>query len=237
MKIELISDLHIDFYSAAWKKFVPGDPEAILLCAGDIGELIHFEPVQALRWLCKRYKEVYYITGNHDYYRSNFFTIDSLLIQLENEIENLTILRTGRICQFGEYKLVGDTGWIPYDSDLQLHKINDSFMIKGLTPEIHIKHKAWRDFLWETVDNKTIIMSHHLPSKQCIAPQFINEPTNKWFMGSIEDIIQDKKPYIVLFGHTHTIMDFQLYDTRLICHPLGYPRENPDFKGPLKLDI
>jgi len=225
MNIDIVSDLHIEFWDHHWMKNLPFGNSPYLICAGDLGEFSRPKTVLALEYLCNLYDKVFYVPGNHDYYGSNFDVINKYFDALESTLPHLKLLRTGVIDQLGDYLIMGDTLWIPDHPWLNTFPINDPYQITELRPAIFKHHHALRDFLLENVNEKTIVVTHHLPHQQSIAPQYMLEPTNKWFLGDCEDIIKGCKPAIWIHGHTHTMFDYKLQDTRIICNPLGYPGE------------
>jgi Icc-related predicted phosphoesterase len=60
----------------------------------------------------------------------------------------------------------------------------------------------------------------------------------------IERILREKKPKLVLHGHTHSSCDYTIdHDdgtaTRVVCNPFGYPHEPPNtnFNPSLVIDV
>jgi len=238
MQIQIWSDIHVDFWKIRWRN-APGIGQAdTLICAGDLGEFHRAGIDHAVEWLCQQYKAVYYVPGNHDDYHADFGYAAMMLKHLETRFPNLTVLRTGETHQLGEYKIVGDTGWIPDNVNLLKYPINDVRMIRDLRPAIHDHHSNFKKFLYDVVDEKTIVVNHHLPAWPLVAPQYAGDPWNIWFVGDCEDIIKEKKPALFVSGHTHHAYDVMLHATRMVCNPLGYPAENgPILRGPVTITI
>jgi hypothetical protein len=55
---------------------------------------------------------------------------------------------------------------------------------------------------------------------------FQGSPFNPFFVSNCEALIYDKKPSIWIHGHMHNDFDYTLGETRIICHPKGYPFED-----------
>ena len=73
------------------------------------------------------------------------------------------------------------------------------------------------------INEKTIVMSHHMPSTRCISEQYYGDPLNMYFVSEkAESIIMDKKPMLWQYGHSHISANFILGDTCLFCNPCGY---------------
>ena len=90
-------------------------------------------------------------------------------------------------------------------------------------------HEDHRDWLTKTLpqyqNKKIIVMTHHLPSFQCIHPVYKNEFTlNRGYASDLEDLFQ-KNILVWCFGHTHESIDIEVKGTRLLCVPFGYPSE------------
>jgi Icc-related predicted phosphoesterase len=86
-------------------------------------------------------------------------------------------------------------------------------------------NKANKKFISDTLDENTILVTHHLPHPICIADQFKGEPTNIWFMSDESETLEEKKPKIAIFGHSHVRTDFVYKGTRYINNSVGYPSE------------
>ena len=55
------------------------------------------------------------------------------------------------------------------------------------------------------------------------------------FASSLEGLIEEYQPILWIHGHTHDPFDYELFATRVVCNPRGYPGEHlrngfrPDF--------
>ena len=71
-----------------------------------------------------------------------------------------------------------------------------------------------------------IIMTHHLPSRDLIAPQFIdNDDLNQFFATDLEYIFEqtDNRVAYCFAGHTHYRMHIAKSGITFVVHPYGYP--------------
>ena len=71
MPIRLLSDLHLEFHRDGGRAFIAeltAAPDEILVLAGDIavGEGL----LRALPSFCRKWREVVYVAGNHEYYQN-----------------------------------------------------------------------------------------------------------------------------------------------------------------------
>ena len=262
MKFRVVSDLHIEFMDWAYtqnkNKFdiaVPHndeDKDTVLILAGDIAsgsrkrcplevELDEFQI------LCKRFKFVIYINGNHEFYRGKFF--GTIKKQFEaantNGIENIYFLDNDYIEIEGQ-RIVGSTLW----SDIPPHL--EFIIAQGMNDYNHItydgkgyingeycdkyrslrvfdtvkKYQENEKFLKDTVKEGDIVVTHHSPSFMSVAPQFNLNQRDKDFNyayhNTLDEFIMDRKPKVWIHGHTHVSLDYMIDDTRIICNPRGY---------------
>lgn len=95
------------------------------------------------------------------------------------------------------------------------------------------------DELAQPFDGVTIVMTHHAPSFQSVAPQFRGDLLTAAYASAREDLIERFQPALWAHGHTHVSFDYRIGRTRVICNPRGYaPHElNPDFDPELAVEI
>lgn len=132
MKIDIISDLHIDFYMPAQKvfkatraknlfdKIFKDTPSDTLVIAGDIGHY-NLQNYESIRYLSEHYyKNVIVVLGNHDYYllnpsqakkyNNNSFSRVEELRGMLNSIENVYCL-DGNVVEIDGIKFGGCDSW------------------------------------------------------------------------------------------------------------------------------
>lgn len=219
MRLGIISDIHLEF--APWD-FTEQDDVDLYICAGDIAT----EDRSATRdKFLTKHPNLFYIYGNHDYYCAPFS---------EEPVKSLMI---------DGVKIVGATLWTDLTNPLHWYHyqtgMNDAFWIDGLYPdtyqEAHCNHLK---FLTES--EADVIVSHHSPSYQSVPEEFKGSTLNPAFATELSGVILDMKkpPKLWVHGHTHTPFDYMIGETRVICHPRGYPGQ-PTFKNyqPLILEI
>ncbi len=107
MRIQLLSDLHLEFGD-----FTPARPAAdVLVVAGDL----HVGK-RGLAWLARHYADIpiVYVLGNHEHYKEN---VDVLPAKLRAEAPpNLHVLERGQVVLHGT-RFLGATLW----TDFELH--------------------------------------------------------------------------------------------------------------------
>jgi len=223
MKIAVLSDLHLEFAD-----YDEPLPEAdVLVLAGDISTPNHF-----FRWCefvakCNsHYEHVIEIDGNHTAYGGSIEDFDHS--QVKEKI--------------GDVTFIAATLWSGPDSKDAYRFINDGSAIHGFTWDWmlnrHEKDLAFIERSLKDSSGKTVVVTHHMPSKQCVddkykSPQF--ETVNKAFYADLDWLIDKYRPDVWICGHTHSSFD-KLHTngkTRLVCNPRGYCRfgmkENGNF--------
>jgi hypothetical protein len=98
-----------------------------------------------------------------------------------------------------------------------------------LTPEhTTVLHRATRDYIVAEADanpdKKLVVITHMLPSNQAVSEEYKDDYTlNGAFASDLDDIII-AHPNIKTwcFGHTHSLIDITVGETRLITNPRGY---------------
>ena len=119
VRVQIMSDLHIEYKNDDVPDIsdyiIPG--AEILILAGDIGSLYKYNQLKSfLENICKKFKIVLYIPGNHEFYIQENFSPESMtilkekLVTLEKDIENLHILN-GKSVVIENYCIAGCTLW------------------------------------------------------------------------------------------------------------------------------
>ena len=224
MKIKLISDIHTEFdrHDSGVNFFnsLPSEGVDLLVVAGDLTTK-HYE--DNLRRLCEKFPNVVYVLGNHDYWGRSIQQTHEMMQRIDDKIPNLHWLHNKRI-EIGGKFIAGTTLWFPR---CEIYWCWPDFLYvhdgaEGIFQEHDIAYK----FLNENVQKNDIVVTHHLPSQQCVHPRWEGSKSNCYFVGDAEDIILRKEPSHWFFGHTHDQRNLQIWKTHLLCNPRGYPGEH-----------
>ena len=238
MVISLISDLHLDFFETrqdyAFLKSLPSKGVDYLLIAGDTGEFRKEERIK--EWfniLSDKYKDVVFITGNHEYYKSYPWEVEDICRKLENTFCNVKYLNNKTVYLDDNIRLHGGTMWFKNDPGNVHYEVTKGFSdfcyINRATPWIYEQNAKFTKLLEGNLKSGDLILTHHAPSSICIDEKFYDSDLNRFFVSNMEKFIVDMEPSYWLHGHMHTPMEKQIHKTKIICNPLGYPRErNPN---------
>jgi Icc-related predicted phosphoesterase len=199
----------------------------VLVLAGDIFSIYHGreQAEMVLNAFGDKYPHVVFVAGNHEHYGG----VPRKTTEIIKEIAagaGVDFLDNSSVEIMGQ-RFIGGTGWFPYNAYAELHKryMNDFRIIIGFEEWVYDQHKALDVLLHGELLESDIVVTHHLPSIKCIAPQYKLSPLNAFFLSEFDDLILEKKPKLWCFAHTHEQFDFNIGPTRLICNPHGYLSE------------
>ena len=223
MKIQLVSDLHSEFFDTteqAVDTTVQILPSDVLIVAGDIGNYETFAP--ALKLVARRFYDanpdgrMIYIMGNHEFYLSPSAGEVIALAEEVCQSAQITFLNNA-LETIQDRRFIGSTLWYPFTVNFEM--VSDSRYLPGET--IWEQNRLSKVFLEQTVRPDDIVITHHTP---------LGLPTDSLLSGEIFDfsgtnllrLMAEQSPRLWIFGHQHSSYDFTVYSTRLICNPFGY---------------
>lgn len=256
--LRICSDLHLEGFTNTVEqqaaRFVPAhvnDADSILVLAGDISS----RPIQLVQFVSHlvnsdRFKAVMYVPGNHEFYRQHF---EEWCAFIESEFADFDkskfMFATSGVstyeyagCRFILSTLWGDGGKCKADQDAVSWFLNDFRLIRCDAPDRKFliqdmvgTHKTMKARI-ESVLNvpfsgKTIVVTHHLPSRRLVSPRFWpkdgSDGANGGFVGECDDILAkiEIAPSLWIHGHTHDRVSTSLWNTRIECNPTGYRGE------------
>jgi Icc-related predicted phosphoesterase len=239
MRALVASDLHFEFHKDEGESFVASMPEAdVLVCAGDLANAALIE--KGLRLLCDKFPEVVYVAGNHEFYGSSIGVVRRRLEHLDRGIGNLHYL-DNKVVEIDGQRFAGTTMWFREKPNIgRLHRhLNDFHHIADATHKVYEENVKALEFLEAEADNKTIVVTHHMPSDFCVDKMYEGSPINCFFVCDMDELICEKQPPVWIHGHTHCSVDTTLDQTRLLCNPFGYAgyEVNPAYLEDMILEL
>ena len=240
MKIFVISDLHTEGYlgkTDILDEFLSKDID-LLIIAGDLTNSRHLEG--NLKYICERTKNLVYVTGNHEYYRSSFEELDALLEKLSSSLNNFHWLHDTQVqisCESNgheeSFKFLGNTLWFPETPESKnpanKFQLADFSNIKNFDPKVYERHIANVKFLMENTKPGDIVVTHHAPSEKSVPPRFVGSPMKCYFASNQENIIRECRPRMWIHGHLHDPFDYKINSTRILCNPYGNLFESKNY--------
>lgn len=253
-RVYILSDLHLEF-----SEWTP-DPAAIaaadlIVLAGDIGI-----GTAGVRWAAHSFpgKPVMYVAGNHEFYGGNI-SRTSLELQATARDLNITYLdnseqrfdfpgcpplrvlgatlwtdfllfgraRLGDALQHAKNRIAdfshitfGTTGWMQPAQSVILHQASVAWLTERLT---------------NTFDGTTIVVTHHLPSRQVIAERYQDDILSAAFASNLDNLVAQSDMWI--FGHSHSSFDGHIGACRIVSNQRGYPGESTGWNPSLTLPV
>ncbi len=257
MKIKLFSDIHLEFRNNLFDHIHiehPDDKETTLLLAGDISTGIGAQPF--VEEMCKHFKHVLMIHGNHEYYYNDFEKTvkDWQDWELSGSPKNFHFLYNDWRILDG-VRFLGGTMWTDFnDGDTismgAAHRIMADYQEirsggQRITPHFIIReHDRFMDFLIqkfdEPFDGPTVVMSHHSPGNELKRKGYKGDRVGSAYFADIEELIgYHNKVQLWVHGHTHRNWDYMINETRVVCNPYGYwgHATNPGFDRAIILEV
>lgn len=107
---------------------------------------------------------------------------------------------------------------------------------RELTPAdtlaLHEAERAWLlAKLREPFSGQTVVVTHHAPSAESVAPKYADDWCTPAFVSQLPDEFF-KTAALWVHGHTHTSFDYVRGRTRVICNPRGYRMNDSSFENP-----
>lgn len=243
MLIRYCSDLHLegcqDTPARQETIFLPHDPrdqESVLVLAGDICSKMAVL-VDFIKQVESRFLKVIYVPGNHEYYNSEMCYWNREFRALcRAELSN-TYYAAGTVeyCTISGVDFIFCTGWADggrtYQEEMCVATAISDFRYITFdyrtfkVSDMQVIHRWQMGELENRLNlskNKTVVVTHHLPSYKICHPRF--GTTHNGGFASDSDHILEKANYWI-HGHTHDTIDTMLGNTRVVANPAGYGRE------------
>jgi predicted phosphodiesterase len=248
MKLLIYSDLHLEFDGFQPKKEWLQNVDLVI----QVGDLQHAP--NNINILKSWEVPVLFVPGNHDFWNPMFSIPDPYSTSPRHEIvykhhllqavEKMKEAAFGSmvhvlyndVIEFGGIQFLGTTLW--YDA-LKLSKpesmhLNDYYRIfmaqdkpiqREFIAEEHLKATQFiRETLAVPFDGKRVLLTHH---PAWIPPIVWDEygPLGKAYGTDLSRLWKGNIDLMV-HGHVHDNIDTRIEQTRILCNPRGYPRED-----------
>ncbi|KAL5358879.1 calcineurin-like phosphoesterase [Aspergillus floccosus] len=242
---QVLSDLHLEVNQQYASYEIPACAEYLIL-AGDIGRLADYNAYRDfIRKQTERFRVVFLVLGNHEFYNMSITAGLEKARQLELEPcfnGRLVLLHRKQYDIPGSHiTVLGCTLWsdVPDESkDVVRMRISDFKHITGWTVEDHnANHRE--DLAWlqseirmvhrennyadrQSPKRSVLVVTHHAPLlRGTSSPQHAQNPWRFAFGTDILPLASDGVK-VWVFGHTHYTTNFRKGQTRVVSNQRGY---------------
>lgn len=252
MKFSIVSDIHLEFAPCVVENTGNTD---VLVIAGDlcIADYLKRYPLKQERpeneaseksvaveefldLVTSQWKHVIYTPGNHEYYKGEFDTTDSILRAEMKKYPNIHFLQQESVILDG-VKFLGATMWTDVNKADPLTEytirqgMNDYRLIRNshsyskITPAQTAREFARTyKFLEKEVSEPCVVVTHHAPSFESIDPYYKdNHVLNGAYASDLSYfILHHPEIKVWCHGHCHNQSDYTIGATRVVANPRGY---------------
>lgn len=249
MKIQLFSDLHIEFEEMD----IDCSHADVVIFAGDIGI-----GTKGIAWIKKQgiTCPIIYVLGNHEYYRHAYPRLIQKITDAANDT-NIHVLENKSVTIDGvsfhgatlwtDYELFGN----PQSAGYQCQQLMNDFKLIRRDPsysrlrtvDAALIHKNSLVWLAQNLEQSTsainVVVTHHAPSKLSIPNHLKESILSAAYASHLEGFISQYKPNYWLHGHIHDSLDYFINNCRVVCNPRGYTmgKSNLNFNPTLLIEI
>lgn len=234
--IQYASDLHLEFpenadYLAQHPLQVAGE---VLVVAGDSHYLGSKECTKHpfWDWASDHYEQVAVIPGNHEFYGG--FDLDGMHEGWRLRIRSNVAYHYNDTLTFGDTELILSPMWSTINIEMALHTqaaVNDFRRIRcsdRLLDWVRFNEEHFRcfHFLHNAIRRSAVahivVVTHHLPSFELLAPEFLGSPLNGAFVTDLHGFIKASPVEYWIYGHSHRNIDRMIGRTQCLSNQLGY---------------
>lgn len=247
MKIQLASDLHLEFLQRDWpgERIITPVPGAdVLVLAGDIAD--GAEPFRLFAdWPSHPARvPIIAVAGNHEFYGHVYAPILEKMRE-GAALNNIHFLENESVV-IGETRFLGATLWTDYKlrsdrNQLQQMEaaergLNDHHLIRTgqnvfTAQDALNRHQESRAWLIEELAKpwagKTVVVTHHGPHPLSVHPKYAGDVLSAAFVSDLSEILlSERAPDLWVHGHVHDSFDYTVGRTRVVANPSGYVRNS-----------
>ncbi len=236
MKIQYMSDLHLEFrdnmqYIKDNEFPVMGD---VLVLAGDTAYLRDTTMPNLKFWktLAKNYRQVLIVPGNHEFY--GYGDMLAYGDSWEKMLQPNVGYYQNKVIRVDDTDFILSTLWShirPQDEYFVARGMNDFRQIRYggrmfTTDDFNVEHEKCLAFIKEAVEasdaKNVVVVTHHLLSYTVVDPCYKGDSLNSAFATELGEYIADSRINVWIFGHSHSNINAQLGNTKLLCNQMGY---------------
>jgi predicted phosphohydrolase len=203
IKFQIISDIHLEKRKYKNDLILEHPIRANnLILAGDIGNPLKPNYKQYIKYCSHNYKNVFLISGNHEYWHNTIEDTNKLITQICATYPNINFINNRFIDFFENNRSVRLFGGIMW-SYVNLPNIvisSDNALIKDFT--FNNRNYIFFDTVKNIISKKSdIIITHHAPSFNVISKKYVNYKSKFLFASHLDHILHMSKYWVC--GHLH----------------------------------
>ena len=238
MKVQVVSDLHLEFDSIENITSLIKPSARVLIIAGDLCSEGHKQKMDFVKWASKNWEYIIHVPGNHEYYGEVFPTKPRLDYLAHNYVvaDNTEVY-------LEDYTFICSTLWsyIPPQYSVKIANwLNDFSYIKTLphgytltVAEYNNAHDAAKEFIREEVarhqeGDNVVVITHHLPVWDIVSDKWKTDELTFGFASNMNYDLRDFSGIVKawIHGHSHNHNETEIENIKLVRNPLGYPDES-----------
>jgi len=242
-KLLLLSDLHKEFDLACSSdqkgafRDIPDTKADLVILAGDIDlgvKGIEWAKVQSQRLGLP----VVYVMGNHEYYGHGYTRLldEARELALKGDVH---LLERDEVLLEG-VRILGCTLWTDFglrartwsDAKACEDRLNDfrriqidseSMMNARYMMALHHQSRQWlAEQLARHPETPTVVVTHYAPHYRSLSTTFLSDPLSAGFVADCADLLAMPNLTTWVHGHLHSVSDYEVDGTHVICNPRGY---------------
>ena len=226
MKIQIISDVHLEF--GAFE--LPDEDCDVLIAAGDIGV-----GLEGLDWLLTLNMPVIYIAGNHEFWGYEMQNLQDDLVDVSKGTNVRYLEKKSTVIKGTRF--LGCTLWTDFDdcddeevmqdlqnimNDFRYISYQESLITPGNLIDINRDSVKWlQRELAKNHDGPTVVVTHHAPTKKSWAAD-PDDYLKYAYCNKLEPLLKENDIDLWVHGHIHHASDYTKHGTRIVCNPRGY---------------
>lgn len=257
MKLQIMSDLHVDYPGSAGIPPLAAGADAIIVAGDTCQGLVR--SIEALRRAYPLPTEIIMVAGNHELWSKKLsFEEHFEEGRLAADLHEVRLLENS-VGFLGSARLLGCTLWTDYELfgaslrgtamltaaenmlDHRRIKWSRDPWLRFRPAEARILHYESRAFLENELlkshAGPTICISHHAVTMDAVAPAEQRSILSAAYASEMLPMIDRFQPDLVVTGHTHHSIDFKRGKTRLVSNPAGYAGENGSFAPAFVIEL
>ena len=230
MKFQIFSDCHLEFLSLpeaeAWIEGLPIKAPHLLIAGDFAGEHVY----RLLSIAAERWKTVTFVEGNHDRWGTSAERVAARRGKIHSKLPNVKWLRE-EIRVIEGQRILGTSLWWspsiagPTNEWAIRRRLQDYKQIPNYADFVQKASDKARRFLREEMREGDVVLTHHAPSWQSQPDErrLCSSPLDYAYYNDLDDLIHERKPALLVHGHTHDVVDYTIGESRVVSFPIDYP--------------